>query len=66
MQYQVITSRIGWADSTDGDNAYISADKHLEDKVNGLIADGWQPLGGVSSSVVKNEFVIFSQAMTKE
>lgn len=66
MQYQVVTSRIGWAEQTDGNNEYISVDTNLEKKVAALIADGWKPQGGVSSVQVKDEFVMFSQAMIKE
>ena len=36
----------------------------LIDKVNAKIAEGWQPLGGVSVTLVPGS--IFAQAMVKE
>ncbi|WP_420910542.1 DUF1737 domain-containing protein [Roseivivax marinus] len=37
----------------------------LEERVAGLISEGWKPLGGVSMSLDENGVPHFAQAMTR-
>lgn len=44
----------------------IDYESDLVDKVNACIADGWEPLGGVSVTLSESDdyrYVIFAQAM---
>lgn len=40
-------------------------EKELSQQVNHLIADGFQPLGGVATTTTREAFVCFVQAMVK-
>lgn len=71
MQYEILSSKVGWAVDSEYDER-DAADENLETKVNNKISEGWKPLGGVSMILIKandtSQYskIMFSQAMIKE
>jgi len=62
MQYEVV---VGSGRPLDSDKNGWGADEKLEAKVKSMIAEGWRPLGGVST-VLREDTIWVFQAMVKE
>ena len=57
MKYQVVWSM---------DSTFLSAKQEVEQKVNQLSQEGWEPQGGVSVALSDSGLKIVTQAMIKK
>ena len=67
MRYQVVYASGGniYANDAQMDMTTKNIRINLMNLVNNMILEGWEPQGGVSISVNKNNREVFAQAMVK-